>query len=259
MIDPEIAEALWPVDVLQFRPGATTKDKTRAMALAYVDPRLYQERLDELDPNWTSELEITPLDGVPGRVWVKCTLTVGGVSRQNGGETLLSNHKGEPEENALTSAIAQAFKRTCTDFGIGRYLYAFPQFWADYDAQRKRFTKQGEAQLRDRAAKFLAGKINAKTGEVTDDEDDPNNHSDDLDPGPEPAGSNGNGKDAPKPDSQERVTPTDFWKKANDMMSAGTIDRERADEILGNSAGRDGGIDWPIALKRLLALEGAST
>src|SRR5215471_6764843 len=36
---------LWAVEV---KPGATTKDKTRAMAMAYVDARSYQTRLDRL-------------------------------------------------------------------------------------------------------------------------------------------------------------------------------------------------------------------
>jgi hypothetical protein len=46
----------------------------------------------------------------------------------------LGNHTGTGEEwadreNAVTSADAQAFKRACSCFGLGRYLYSFPESW----------------------------------------------------------------------------------------------------------------------------------
>jgi hypothetical protein len=40
-------------------------------------------------------------------------------------------------DNAGTSAEAQAFKRTCAYFGLGRYLYYFDGVWVDLD-ERKR-------------------------------------------------------------------------------------------------------------------------
>jgi hypothetical protein len=50
----------------------------------------------------------------------------------------LNSHSGTGEEwadndNALTSADAQAFKRACSCFGLGRYLYSVPQVWAELD------------------------------------------------------------------------------------------------------------------------------
>ena len=44
------------------------------------------------------------------------------------------------DENAATTAVAQAFKRACAAFGLGRYLYNLPQAWGAYDEQRKAFT-----------------------------------------------------------------------------------------------------------------------
>jgi hypothetical protein len=46
----------------------------------------------------------------------------------------LGGHTGTGEEwadreNAVTSADAQAFKRACSCFGLGRYLYSFPEAW----------------------------------------------------------------------------------------------------------------------------------
>jgi len=48
------------------------------------------------------------------------------------------------EENAATSAEAQAFKRACSAFGLGRYIYSVPQVWAEYDPQRRQFTSAGD-------------------------------------------------------------------------------------------------------------------
>lgn len=110
---------------VQWRPGATNKDKTRAQALAYVDVRHYMDRLDAVAPDWRSEVQ--PLGN--GQVLVR--LTVGGVTRTDVGEA-------DPQDaNTLTSAFAQAFKRACAQFGLGRYLYHIPKMWCDYDSARK--------------------------------------------------------------------------------------------------------------------------
>jgi hypothetical protein len=50
----------------------------------------------------------------------------------------VGTHSGCGEEwaedpNALTSAEAQAFKRACSNFGLGRYFYSFAEMWVDLD------------------------------------------------------------------------------------------------------------------------------
>jgi len=37
----------------------------------------------------------------------------------------------------MTSADAQAFKRACSCFGLGRYFYDFPAVWVDLDEHRQ--------------------------------------------------------------------------------------------------------------------------
>jgi len=115
---------------VQWKPGVVSKDRTRAMALAYVDSREYMSRLDEADPGWSDEYQVIPLQD---RILVICRLTVSGITRTGDGECLLADTRGETEENALTSASAQAFKRACAKFGLGRYLYDIPRVWVDYD------------------------------------------------------------------------------------------------------------------------------
>lgn len=120
-------------DAIQWKPGATNRDKTRALALAYVDLRHYIERLNEvIGADWSDDYEVQ--DG--GKV-VVCRLTIGGVMRADVGEAPTS------DENTATISLAQAFKRACVKFGLGAHLYRMPSQWVPYDAQRKRITDEG--------------------------------------------------------------------------------------------------------------------
>lgn len=126
-----------PADV-EFRPGATTKDKTKAIGLAYVDKRIYEDRLDNLmgAENWSVEYRQL------GDKGIICRLCIHGVVREDVGEF------AQDDVAAFPTAVAQAFKRACSAFGLGRYLYSLPQVWAEYDAERRNFTQNGMQQLR---------------------------------------------------------------------------------------------------------------
>ena len=120
---PELAAQLRaPFDwnVIEVRPGSVRKDGTAALALAYADPRVYEERLDEVvgPEHWS--VEFTPW----GDHKLICRLTIGGVTKCSTGEA------DPKDKNAGTVAEAQAFKRACTKFGLGRYLYHLAQVWA---------------------------------------------------------------------------------------------------------------------------------
>ncbi|NIV32735.1 MAG: hypothetical protein GWN58_25805, partial [Anaerolineae bacterium] len=129
---------------IAWKPGATNRDKTKALGLAYVDPRHYQQRLDDVvGPDWSDTYEVHQ----GGSLFV-CYLTIGGVTRSDVGE------KDGKNENTATSAKAQAFKRACVAFGLGRYLYSFPQKWVGYDSQYKRFTDAGLSELMKLAEKY---------------------------------------------------------------------------------------------------------
>jgi hypothetical protein len=150
--DTVLTELTQPFDpeAVEFKAGATTQDKARALALAYVDSRVYQGRLDAVTPDWRNEYT---REYAGERVIVTCALTVAGVTRQAIGESLQANarHDGSTviEENAATSAEAQAFKRACSAFGLGRYLYSVPQVWAEYDSGKRQFTPPALQALRE--------------------------------------------------------------------------------------------------------------
>lgn len=126
----QIVEALsepFPSKYIEWKPQQVSKDGTKALAAAYVDTRRYQERLDLVCPDWSSKIEVL----ADGRV-AKVSLTIAGVTREDVGEADSS------DPNTVTTAVAQAFKRACAAFGLGRYLYFLPLEWVDYDPQRKK-------------------------------------------------------------------------------------------------------------------------
>src|SRR5690625_3550185 len=116
-----LAEPFSPADV-KWRPGSTNKDKTKALALAYAEPRVYEDRLNQICPgNW--EVTFEPW----GTNRIICQLTIHGITRSSTGEETNTNN------NAGTTAEAQAFKRACSKFGLGRYLYDLPLTWMPYN------------------------------------------------------------------------------------------------------------------------------
>ena len=113
---------------VELKPTATTKDRARALASPYVDMRCYFARLDKIcgPESWSSTLTLTDRGAV-------CALTIFGVTKSASGDY----PRDAGDENPATSAEAQAFKRACSAFGLGRYLYSLPQVWAAYDDGKK--------------------------------------------------------------------------------------------------------------------------
>ena len=130
------------VEVVAWKPQTISRERKRCLAVPYVDTQPYQERLDQVCPEWQDDYAIWFSDPqealgrggekrvISGKVFVKCRLTIAEHTRTDVGECELT------DENALTSAKAQAFKRACAAFGLGRYLYDLPKAWVDYDAER---------------------------------------------------------------------------------------------------------------------------
>jgi hypothetical protein len=142
-IKAELEKPFAPL-LVQWKPGATTKDKKRAMAMPYVESRPYMDRLDEAAPGqWEDDATLSEF---PDRVGAIVRLTIAGVTHTGDGECLLAAGRGS-EQNAVTSATSQAFKRACAKHGLGRYLYGIPRVWMDYDAQKRCFTQPALAKL----------------------------------------------------------------------------------------------------------------
>ncbi|ADI13472.1 hypothetical protein [Truepera radiovictrix] len=136
---PELLAQLaepFPVEAISWRAGSVSRDKKRAQALPYAEPRVYEDRLNALCPGLWS---------VAFRPWgerIICELTIGAVGPDGAILYATRASTGEPGDSpaavAGTAAEAQAFKRACSKFGLGRYLYDVPITWVDYDdASRK--------------------------------------------------------------------------------------------------------------------------
>jgi hypothetical protein len=110
----------FPPDVISWRVGATNGDKTKGIALAYIDARDVMNRLDEMCV-W--ECRYPWSDGHR----VCCEISVwadeGIITRSDGaGETDVEGDKG---------AMSDAFKRAAVRFNVARYLYDLPSPWVE--------------------------------------------------------------------------------------------------------------------------------
>lgn len=145
--DPEaalgqIAAALaapFPVAVVNWKPQAISKDKTRALAVAYIDARDVMDRLDEVvgSFNWQVEHvdacgQLVTRIGIKNPVnaeWVwKSDLGYVGGSESSDGDTQVKAIKGTPSDG---------LKRAGVEWGIARYLYKLPKVWVEFDAEKK--------------------------------------------------------------------------------------------------------------------------
>lgn len=119
----EKLSAPFPPDAVSWRVGSTNGDKTKGLALAYIDARDVMERLDLVmgPENWerrhphvggTTTCEIALW--LEGRGWV--------VKSDGAGDTQVEAEKG---------SLSDAFKRTAVNWGVGRYLYSLPSPWVE--------------------------------------------------------------------------------------------------------------------------------
>jgi hypothetical protein len=129
---------------IKWRVTNTTSDRRRGQMVAYADPRAYTDRLNALFTvrGWTREYVVQTINNVErkisngtqigGKLIVTCLVTIHGLGSHAGmGEEWADN------ENAGTAAEAQAFKRACTCFGLGRYLYDLEGAWVDLDERKQ--------------------------------------------------------------------------------------------------------------------------
>jgi hypothetical protein len=128
--------------VIEWRVTNTAKDKRRGQVMPYADQRAYTDRLNAfLTPaGWTRKYAVhTSANFQRGKdqktvakIFVTCELTILGL-----GSHSATGEEWADDDNAGTSAEAQAFKRACSCFGLGRYLYYFTGIWVDIDDRKQ--------------------------------------------------------------------------------------------------------------------------
>jgi len=139
-----LSELQVPFDpsVIEWRVTNTAKDKRRGQVIPYADQRAYTDRLNALltPGGWTRKYTIhTSASFQRGKdqktvakVLVTCELTIFGLNSHSA-----TGEEWADDDNAGTSAEAQAFKRACSCFGLGRYLYYFDGVWVDVDDRKR--------------------------------------------------------------------------------------------------------------------------
>src|ERR1041385_5939365 len=135
-----LLEVPFDPEVMEWRVTNTSKGngQSRGQVIPYADQRAYTDRLNALfsPAGWTRKYTVHTSANfqrakdqkTTAKVFVTCDLTI----------FVLGSHSATGEEwaddeNAGTSAEARAFKRACSCFGLGRYLYNLDGIWVDLD------------------------------------------------------------------------------------------------------------------------------
>jgi hypothetical protein len=114
-------------DLISWRIGSTTKDKSKGMALAYIDARTVMQRLDEVcgPENWQCDYPHAAQKTV-------CRIGI----RINNEWVWKANGAGDSDIEAEKGALSDAFKRAAVLWGIGQYLYDLDSPWVTLDTKK---------------------------------------------------------------------------------------------------------------------------
>jgi len=116
-------------DRISWRVGSTTKDKAKGMALAYIDARDVQDRLDEVCGVEGWQCRFVPMHDKK---------TVCEIGIKAGPEWVWkADGAGDSDVEAEKGALSDAFKRAAVKWGIGRYLYDLDSPWVELDTYEK--------------------------------------------------------------------------------------------------------------------------
>lgn len=111
---------------IHWRVGATTKDKSKGIALAYINARDVMRRLDQvMGLDWQCRY---PFEGC-----CEIGLFIGGEWRWR------SNGAGETDIEGEKGRYSDAFKRAAVMWGVGRYLYYLENVWVPIKPQGRSY------------------------------------------------------------------------------------------------------------------------
>lgn len=122
--------APFPPMSVSWRVGATNGDKTKGLALAYIDARDVMERLDKVvgPENWENRYPHAGQKTV-------CEIGI----KIDGAWIYKADGAGDTDTEAEKGALSDAFKRAAVRWGIGRYLYDLDSPWVELEARGRSF------------------------------------------------------------------------------------------------------------------------
>jgi hypothetical protein len=121
----------FPRESIEWRVQRTTKDGTAGLALAYVNARTVQDRLNEvMGSNW----QCKHINYGPKTI---CHLGL----KFNDEWKWRSDGAGDTNYEADKGAMSDSFKRSAVMWGIGRHLYDLPSVWVKCETKNGRFSR----------------------------------------------------------------------------------------------------------------------
>lgn len=123
---------------IEWKIQVTTQDKSKGMAVAYMDARAVQKRLDEVvGPfNWKNVYSLWHENSQICGISIFNDDRNEWVTKFDGAE----NSDFEP----IKGGLSDSFKRAATTWGIGRYLYEMEGIWVDIEPKGKSFAIKQE-------------------------------------------------------------------------------------------------------------------
>jgi hypothetical protein len=136
-------------------------EKTRGMALAYIDARDVQDRLNDVcgadwqtRHPWASGTLIACEIGIKvGGEWVWRGDGAGEIENETSGS---GERKEQAQDMARKAAFSDSFKRAAVRWGVGRYLYDIDSPWVEIEARGRSFV------IPDRELGRLRGMLSGK-------------------------------------------------------------------------------------------------
>jgi len=140
-VDLKQLAAPFAPDAVSWRVGSTNGDKTKGMALAYIDARDVMDRLDDVvgPGNWRDEY--TEIGG-----FFICKLWL----RVDGEWVWKCDGAGKTDVEGEKGMVSDSFKRAAVKWGVGRYLYNLDSPWVPIEPRGKSYViaDAGKAILR---------------------------------------------------------------------------------------------------------------
>src|SRR5690606_38735123 len=150
--------AFFPPEDVEWKPGATTQDKKKALAMAYITNRAVQQRLGDVcgPAGWRNEYREGPGGGV------LCGLSIR-VTHDDGTTEWVCKWDGAENTavEAVKGGLSDSMKRAAAQWGIGRYLYTPESVWVPLDERGRmaqtpqiptEFLPEGSSRARPRKA-----------------------------------------------------------------------------------------------------------
>lgn len=125
----------FPAEAIDWRVGATNADKSKGIALAYLQARPVMDRLDEVvgQENWQDAY--TPIHGASGLAGFIC-----GLSLKISGEWVTKTDGSDTSDvEPIKGGFSDSFKRAAVKWGVGRYLYDLPTIWEALEPKGKSY------------------------------------------------------------------------------------------------------------------------